>query len=43
MSPSVTETIHTNLYQSACLLLRVDDICSGKSAQQAGAGGGGDE
>ena len=31
--------------ESACLLLRVDDICSAKSAQQAGAGmgGGGDE
>ena len=31
--------------ESACLLLRVDDICSAKSAQQAGAGmgGGGDD
>lgn len=31
--------------ESACLLLRVDDICSAKSAQQAGAnvGGGGEE
>lgn len=30
--------------ESACLLLRVDDICSGKSAQQAGVGvGGGDD
>ncbi|KAI9043675.1 chaperonin-containing T-complex subunit CCT3 [Aspergillus affinis] len=30
--------------ESACLLLRVDDICSGKTAQQVGAGaGGGDE
>ncbi|KAB8209485.1 chaperonin Cpn60/TCP-1 family [Aspergillus parasiticus] len=30
--------------ESACLLLRVDDICSGKSAQQVGANlGGGDE
>lgn len=29
--------------QSACLLLRVDDICSGKSAQQAGGTGGGDD
>ncbi|KAF9893122.1 T-complex protein 1 subunit gamma [Aspergillus nanangensis] len=30
--------------ESACLLLRVDDICSGKSAQQASANaGGGDE
>ncbi|KUL90437.1 hypothetical protein ZTR_00092 [Talaromyces verruculosus] len=31
--------------ESACLLLRVDDICSAKSAQQAGnvGGGGGDE
>jgi T-complex protein 1 subunit gamma len=27
--------------ESACLLLRVDDICSAKSAQQAGAGMGG--
>ncbi|KAK8006481.1 T-complex protein 1 [Apiospora marii] len=30
--------------ESACLLLRVDDICSAKKAQQVGAGmGGGDE
>jgi T-complex protein 1 subunit gamma len=31
--------------ESACLLLRVDDICSAKSAKQAGAGdmGGGDD
>ena len=31
--------------ESACLLLRVDDVCSAKSAQQAGAGmgGGGDD
>ena len=31
--------------QSACLLLRVDDICSAKAAKQAGAnmGGGGDD
>ncbi|KAI9807151.1 MAG: T-complex protein 1 subunit gamma [Sarcosagium campestre] len=31
--------------ESACLLLRVDDICSAKSAKQAGGpiGGGGDE
>ncbi|GAM39316.1 chaperonin-containing T-complex gamma subunit [Talaromyces pinophilus] len=31
--------------ESACLLLRVDDICSAKSAQQAGnvGGGGGEE
>ncbi|RMZ75191.1 hypothetical protein DV738_g5612, partial [Chaetothyriales sp. CBS 135597] len=27
--------------ESACLLLRVDDICPAKSARQAGAGGGG--
>ncbi len=26
--------------QSACLLLRVDDICSAKSAKQGGGGGG---
>lgn len=29
--------------ESACLLLRVDDICSAKSAKQAGAGVGGGE
>ncbi|CAG7927980.1 unnamed protein product [Penicillium olsonii] len=29
--------------ESACLLLRVDDICSGKSAQQLASGGGGGE
>ncbi|KAJ5684059.1 T-complex protein 1 subunit gamma [Penicillium maclennaniae] len=29
--------------ESACLLLRVDDICSGKSAQQAGGVGGGSD
>jgi hypothetical protein len=27
--------------QSACLLLRVDDICSAKAARQAGGGGAG--
>ncbi len=31
--------------ESACLLLRVDDICSAKSAKQGGGdmGGGGDD
>jgi len=32
--------------ESACMLLRVDDICSAKSAKQAGGnmgGGGGDD
>ncbi|KAA6410753.1 MAG: T-complex 1 subunit gamma [Lasallia pustulata] len=39
-SPSVKTAI-----ESACLLLRVDDICSAKSAKQAGGnmGGGGDD
>jgi T-complex protein 1 subunit gamma len=27
------------MIQSACLLLRVDDICSAKAARQAGGGG----
>jgi len=30
----------TTSFQSACLLLRVDDICSAKAARQAGGGGG---
>ena len=32
-------------FQSACLLLRVDDICSAKSAKQSGANmaGGGED
>ncbi|KAL5606664.1 hypothetical protein BROUX41_003061 [Berkeleyomyces rouxiae] len=29
--------------ESACLLLRVDDICSAKKAMQGGGGGGGEE
>lgn len=39
-----TQSIKTAI-ESACLLLRVDDICSAKSAKQAGAnmGGGGED
>jgi len=29
--------------ESACLLLRVDDICAAKQAKQAGSGGAGTE
>lgn len=32
-----------NLSQSACLLLRVDDICSAKAARQGGGAPGGED
>ena len=36
--------VHADMLQSACLLLRVDDICSAKKAQQGGGNtGGGDD
>lgn len=34
---------YTNCWQAACLLLRVDDICSAKKAQMGAPSGGGEE